>query len=174
VLAVARRKGVTLVTLSAFDMWGASGFLAKVFAPFAAHGISVDLIATSQYAVSVTLDHIPDGVTGEPFRRVCAALSRICATTVRHPCAVVSVVGRGLRNALPALGGSMSVLAGVPVHMLSEAAEDLNLSFVVDEPHADALVADLHTALLESQAIAADPQFGPVWTEMPCGKTALP
>lgn len=33
---------------------------------------------------------------------------------------------------------------------------------------------DLHARLLESPAIAADPQFGPVWTEMPCGKTAIP
>ena len=51
VLAVARRKGVTLLTLSAFDMWGHAGFLARVFAPFAAHGVSVDLVATSQVRV---------------------------------------------------------------------------------------------------------------------------
>jgi hypothetical protein len=72
VLAVARRKGATLVTLSTFSMWGHSGFLTRVFEPFAAHGVSVDLIATSQYAVSVTLDHIPDGVHGDVFRRVLA------------------------------------------------------------------------------------------------------
>lgn len=117
ILAVARRKGVTLVTLSTFAMWGSSGFLARVFAPFAAEGVSVDLIATSQYAVSLTLDHIPDGVHGDVFRRVLAgaessvdlpgifslgtipshplnaALSKICTTSVRYPCAVVSVVG---------------------------------------------------------------------------------
>lgn len=34
----------------------------------------------------------------------------------------------------------MRVLRGVPVHMISEAAEDLNFSFVVDEEHADTLV----------------------------------
>lgn len=70
ILAVARRKGVTLVTLSTYSMWGTSGFLSRVFAPFATAGISVDLIATSQYAVSLTLDHIPDGVHGDVFRRV--------------------------------------------------------------------------------------------------------
>ena len=140
VLAVARRKGVTLVNLSAFDMWGHSGFLSRVFAPFADHGVSVDLIATSQYAVSLTLDHIPDGVAGDTLRSVVAALGRVCATTVRHPCAVVSVVGRGLRHALPQLGAAMRCLAGVPVHMVSEASEDLNLSFVVDEEFADSLV----------------------------------
>ena len=59
---------------------------------------------------------------------------------MRYPCAVVSVVGRQLRNALSELGSAMRVLRGVPVHMISEAAEDLNLSFVVDEEHADKLV----------------------------------
>lgn len=174
VLAVARRKGVTLVNMSSFDMWGNSGFLAKCFTPFATHGVSVDLIATSQYAVSVTLDHIPDGVYGDTFRRVVTALSKTCTTTVRYPCAVVSVVGRSLRNALPALGSAMKALDGVPVHMVSEASEDLNLSFVVDEEHADKLVADLHGSLLEGSSMAADTQFGPVWTEMPCGRAPIP
>jgi diaminopimelate decarboxylase/aspartate kinase len=170
VLAVARRKGVTLVSMVAYDMWGNAGFLSKVFTPFGAHGVSVDLIATSQYAVSVTLDHIPDGIYGEPFRRVVASLSKVCTVEVRYPCAVVSVVGRSLRNALPALGRAMRALEGVPVHMVSEASEDLNMSFVVDEEHADDLVASLHAELLESDAIDTDPQFGPVWTAMPCGK----
>ena len=46
------------------------------------------------------------------------------------------------------------------------------MSFVVDEEHADRLVQELHTSLLESDAVAADPQFGPLWAELPCGKAA--
>lgn len=174
VLAVARRKGVTLVDMSAYDMWGNAGFLSKVFAPFGTHGVSVDLIATSQYAVSVTLDHIPEGVHGETFRKVTAALAKICTTTVRYPCAVVSVVGRSLRNALPALGRAMAAFEGVRCHMVSEASEDLNMSFVVDEDASDALVAVLHGALLEGEGTAQDAQFGPVWRDMPSGKAAIP
>jgi aspartokinase len=172
ILAVARRKGVTLLTMSSFDMWGSSGFLARIFAPFASFGISVDLIACSQYAVSATLDHIPNGVYGEVFRKLLAALGRICTTTVRYPCAVVSIVGRSLRTALPRLGAAMKSLDGIPVHLMSEASEDLNLSFVVDEEHADSLVSKIHAELLESDGIAVDPQFGPAWTCLPCGKPA--
>ena len=159
--------------LSLLAQWGASGFLGRVFACFGAQGVSVDLIATSAYAVSVTLDHIPGGVDGEPCRRVVAQLQRSCSEQVRYPCAVVSVVGRALRNALPQLGAAMKALAGVPVHMLSEASEDLNMSFVVDELHADRLVADLHKELLEGDAGARSPaQFGPMWSELPCGREA--
>ena len=100
-------------------------------------------------------------MTGEPLRRVLAALARLCSVEVRYPCAVVSIVGRSLRNALPQLGAAMRALRGVPVHMLSEATEDLNLSFVVDEEHADRLVAGLHAELLEGPASRDDAQFGP-------------
>lgn len=51
VTAVAVRRGVTMVTISAFDMWGNSGFLSRVFQPFQQLSISVDLVSTSQYAV---------------------------------------------------------------------------------------------------------------------------
>jgi len=37
VLAVARRKDVILLTVSTFGMWGAVGFLARVFNVFAKH-----------------------------------------------------------------------------------------------------------------------------------------
>jgi hypothetical protein len=67
----------------------------------------------------------------------------------------------------------MRTLQGVPVHMLSEASEDLNLSFVVDEEHADTLVAALHAELLEDNiqvgGVDGSSQFGPMWTELPCG-----
>ena len=48
IMAVVRRTGMTLLTVTAYDMCGASGFLSSVFAPFGKYNISVDLIATSQ------------------------------------------------------------------------------------------------------------------------------
>ena len=165
---MARRKGVTLLSMSSYDMWGNAGFLGRVFGAFGSAGVSVDLIATSQYAVSVTLDHIPEpGVEGEPFRRLLNALSRMCTVSVRHPCACVSVVGRGLRRALPTLGASLRALEGREVYMVSEAAEDLSFSFVVDEDQADGLVGELHRELLEGGFMENDPQFGPMWQRCP-------
>lgn len=48
-----------MLTLKSLKMWQETGFLARFFAPFKERGISVDLIATSQASVTVTLDHIP-------------------------------------------------------------------------------------------------------------------
>ncbi len=56
VTAVTCRRGVTLLTLSTMAMWETPGFLAQAFAPFDEFDVSIDLVATSQAAVSVTLD----------------------------------------------------------------------------------------------------------------------
>lgn len=70
VMAVVHRTNVTLLTLSTLQMWQESGFLSKAFAPFRDLGMSIDLVATSQSTVSITLDHIPGGVEGAPFKEL--------------------------------------------------------------------------------------------------------
>lgn len=152
VLAVARREGVALVTVSTVGMWGAVGFVAGVFNACAALGCSVDLIATSQYAISLTFDHIPGGPHGPVFRRLLSTLSHTAHVELVYPCAVVSVVGRRLRSALPKLGPALRELRSVECHMISEAAEDLNMSFVVPQAQADALLARLHRRLFGGQS----------------------
>ena len=147
VTAVVCRRDVTLLTVSTLEMWGSSGFLARAFAPFEELGISIDLVATSQSAGSVTLDHIPGGVHGEPFGALVDRLESMGKVRVVHPCAVVSIVGRRIRTVLHELGPAMCVFREHDVHLVSESSEDLNLSFVVDEQDAKPLVQSLHTRL---------------------------
>lgn len=144
ILAVVRRQHMTTLSITAFDMCGASGFLATVFAPFERLGISVDLIATSQFSVTVTLDHIPGGVGGVPFQQLLEALDAHSKVQVFEACSVVSIVGRRLRKSLADLGRVFGVLEGYDVLLLSESAEDLNLSFVLQQTNADDVVARMH------------------------------
>jgi len=55
----------------------------------------------------------------------------------------------------------MSVFHERPVHLVSDSAEDLNLSFVVDEDDAPSLVGRLHGHLFGAQG--GGPRFGPTW-----------
>lgn len=144
ILAVVRRQNMTTLSITAFDMCGTSGFLSKVFAPFEKFGISVDLIATSQFSVTVTLDHIPGGVDGAPFKLLLEELDAHSKVQVYAECSVVSIVGRRLRKSLAELGRVFEVLEGYDVLLLSESAEDLNLSFVVQQKNADDIVARMH------------------------------
>lgn len=147
VLAVVMRSGVSLVNVETLSMWGVPGFLSQAFKPFADHGVSVDLVATSQSAVTVTLDHIPGGPRGETFARLIDDLGKLGGVTVAHGCAVVSIVGRRIRTVLHELGPSFKAFEEHKVHLVSASSEDMNLSFVVDETDALRLVRSLHGKL---------------------------
>jgi bifunctional diaminopimelate decarboxylase / aspartate kinase len=171
VMAVVKRSGVTLLTISTLEMWGAPGFLSRVFAPFEEFGISVDLVATSQAAVSLTLDRVPGGINGAPFQRLLERLRSLGEVEVVHPTAVVSIVGRRIRTVLHQLGPAMSVFREHDVHLVSESSEDLNISFVVDEDDAAKLVAQLHARLLPKQG--ANALFGPSWELLTAGERTI-
>lgn len=168
ILAVTQRRGQVLLNITNLSMWGEAGFLSKVFAPFGELDVSVDLVATSQYAVSLTLDHIPGGVKGEVFGRLLERLSLLGQVTRHDSCSVVSVVGECLRTALPrlstALGQSLEELSQCDVHLMTQSSEDLNLSWVVDEAQATALVQGLHNRLFPSSPDEnAGALFGGTW-----------
>jgi bifunctional diaminopimelate decarboxylase / aspartate kinase len=150
VLAVTCRNGQGLVHIDSVDMWGESGFLAKVFQPFREMDVSVDLVATSQYAVSLTLDHIPGGFEGPAFARVIYQLKRLGTVRTRYPCSVVSIVGEYLRSGLPEIGNAMTVLKNHEVHLMTQSCEDLNMSFVVDTEVANDMVQSLHHQFFSS------------------------
>ena len=170
VTAVSCRTGVTLVNLRTLSMWGAPGFLARAFRPFEDLGVSVDLVATSQSAISVTLDSVDGGVAGEQFQDLVARLRELGEVDVVHPCAVVSIVGRKIRAVLHELGPALAVFREHRVHLVSESSEDLNLSFVVDESDARPLVRDLHGRLFAPQdEDGPRSRFGDTWEQLRSG-----
>ncbi|HET9693381.1 MAG TPA: aspartate kinase, partial [Steroidobacteraceae bacterium] len=56
VKAVCTKKGITLISMDTLGMWHQVGFLADAFAVFKEHGLSVDLVSTSETTVTVSLD----------------------------------------------------------------------------------------------------------------------
>lgn len=170
VAALAVRRGETLVTLRSWEMWQAAGYLTRFFAPFADLGISVDLVATSEAAVSVTLHPLPDGVGGETFQRLVERLGELGRVEVIHPCALVAVVGRRIRSVLHEVGPALAAFREHPVHLVSDSSEDVNLSFVVDEEDAPALVMRLHGDLFAVRG--GDRRFGPTWEAIVAGRGA--
>ena len=54
--AISQRSGITLVSMESMEMWHQVGFLADAFNVFREHGLSVDLISTSESNVTVSID----------------------------------------------------------------------------------------------------------------------
>jgi diaminopimelate decarboxylase/aspartate kinase len=163
VKAVCLRKGLTLIVLDTIGMWQQVGFLADVFACFKRRGLSVDLVSTSEANVTVSLDASAGAVDPDLLSALVDDLSDFCDARALTGCASVSLVGRKIRSILHQLAPALVVFEDRRVHMLSQAASDLNLSLVVDEEDAERLLKRLHQELVGARAL--DPDLGDTLTE---------
>ncbi|MBR9825947.1 MAG: bifunctional aspartate kinase/diaminopimelate decarboxylase [Alphaproteobacteria bacterium] len=161
--AISMKEGVRLITLDTSGMWRASGFLARAFEPFARHGVSIDLVSTSETSVTVSLDDDP-GLTPDVLGALQDELASIAQVTLIEDCAAVSLVGRGVRALLAQLAPAMEAFAHYPIRLITQAANDLNFTVVVDGDQGKALCRKLHDQLIQPRPL--DPTFGPSWREL--------
>ncbi len=164
VKAICNRKGITLISLDSPGMWHQVGFMADAFAVFKDNGMSVDLVSTSETNVTVSLDPAANTLDGELLGKLQRDLARLCNVRVIGPCASVSLVGRNIRAILHKLGDAFALFEEQKVYLVSQAANDLNFTFVVDENQGDRLVEQLHDLLI--RPLPGDPVLGPTWEEL--------
>jgi diaminopimelate decarboxylase/aspartate kinase len=164
VKAVCVKKGITLVSMESPGMWHEVGFLADAFAIFKRHGLSIDLVSTSETNVTVSLDPQANTLDAATIAAVTRDLSDLCRAEFIGPCASVSLVGRNIRGILHELGEAFEFFAEQKIHLVSQAANDLNFTFVVDEEQADRLVEQLHALLIRPER--GDRVLGPTWEEL--------
>jgi diaminopimelate decarboxylase/aspartate kinase len=164
VKAICNRKGITLISLDSPGMWHQVGFMADAFAVFKEHGMSVDLVSTSETNVTVSLDPAANTLDGELLGKLQRDLSKLSGVRVIGPCASVSLVGRNIRAILHKLGDAFALFEEQKVYLVSQAANDLNFTFVVDENQGDRLVEQLHDLLI--RPLPGDPVLGPTWEQL--------
>jgi diaminopimelate decarboxylase/aspartate kinase len=164
VKAVCVKKGITLVSMESPGMWHEVGFLADAFAIFKRHGLSIDLVSTSETNVTVSLDPQANSLDAVTMAALTSDLSELCRAEFIGPCASVSLVGRNIRGILHELGAAFEIFAEQKIYLVSQAANDLNFTFVVDEDQADRLVDQLHALLIRPER--GDRVLGPTWEEL--------
>jgi diaminopimelate decarboxylase/aspartate kinase len=165
VKAIVQRKNITLISLEGFDMWQQVGFLADIFAEFKALGLSVDQVSTSESNVTVTLDPGANVADQRTLDKLARRLRKHCRVDIRSDCATVSLVGLGIRTILHRLGPALEVFEQRRIFQVSQAANDLNLTFVVEARHADRLVQQLHQQVIPG-GVGGDSVFGATWEQL--------
>ncbi len=164
VKAISSRTGITLISMETVGMWQEVGFLARAFATFARHGLSIDSVSTSETNVTVSLDPGANALEEPVIDALTRDLAEFCEPRVIPPTASLSLVGRGIRAILHELGPVLEVFEELKVHLLTQAASDLNLTFLVDEEQSERLVRQLHGLLFGHKGESET--FGPTWSEM--------
>jgi len=149
VTAIAGKQGVTVLRIGSPRMLLAHGFLARIFEVFDRHRTSVDVVATAETSVSLTIDdprHLDDLVPD---------LSQLGTVTVERNRGIVALVGAGLGADSRAMSRALGALSGMKIHMLSLSATGINLTVLVDGDEVAAAMQKLHAEFFGAGASGA-------------------
>jgi aspartate kinase len=147
--AITRRKDQVMVTVKTPKMMYAQGFLQSVFTIIAKHGLSVDLVTTSEISVSFTLDNPPNSVSEKMNKETLAELTTICDVTIEQGYDVVTVVGNHMQSSTGVSSKIFEAVKDFHLRMICFGANPHNLSFVVSNTDSEDVVKVLHKALFE-------------------------
>jgi aspartate kinase len=140
VKSIVYKEGQHLVNIESGRMLGRSGFLQRIFEIFGRHGVSVNMVSTSEVSVSVT--------TGDAKRlpEVEAELRQIADVAVEPGKSIVCVVGEGMRSTPGITADLFDGVreSGANVLAVSQGASHINISFVVDDADVKRVVRSLH------------------------------
>ena len=123
--SIACKQNITLVNIVSTRMLMAHGFLRRIFEIFDRFETPVDMLATSEVSVSLTIDN----TAALPAIR--AELESFSEVSVEENQAIVCLVGDNIRHAPGVSSRVFSALKDVNVRMISQGASLLNLSVVV-------------------------------------------
>ncbi|KAE8023776.1 hypothetical protein FH972_009439 [Carpinus fangiana] len=152
--SIVLKQNVTMLDIVSTCMLGQFGFLAKVFSTFEDLGISVDVVATSEVSISLTLD--PSKLwSRELIQReldhVVEELEKIAVVNLLQHRSIISLIGNVQRSSL-ILEKVFRVLRtnGVNVQMISQGASKVNISLIVNDGEAEQCMKALHYSFFES------------------------
>jgi aspartate kinase len=140
VSAIAGKSGATVLKVRSPRMLLAHGFLRTVFDVFDRHRTSVDVVATSEVSLSVTIDD------PERLDELLPDLTPLGDVSIERNRGIVALVGAALGESTAAMGCALAALEGVRLHMLSLSATGINLTMVVDEEQVAPAMRRLHEA----------------------------
>jgi aspartate kinase len=138
VRSISWKKGVTIVNVRAPRMLGVYGFLRRLFEVTEKHEIVVDVLASSEVSVSLTVE----GTSRiDVLKRDLAPLGEVQVVLDR---AIISVVGTGLRDTAGIAARIFAAVGETNVEMTSQGASAINITFVVRESDGPDVVRRLH------------------------------
>lgn len=123
--SIACKRNITVVNIVSSRMLMAHGFLRGIFEIFDRFETPVDMLATSEVSVSLTIDNT------QSLDRILAAIREFAEVSVERDQAIVCLVGEDLRNRTGVAARIFRALENINIRMISQGASLLNISVVV-------------------------------------------
>ena len=149
VTAIAGKSGVTLIRLRTPRMLLSEGFLRTTFDVFHRHRASVDVVATSEVSVSLTIDD------ASRLDALLPDLRQLGDVAIERNRGIVAIVGAALSSGGEHMARALGALRDTPIHMLSLSATGINLTIVVDGEQVSPVMRRLHQEFFRDGAAAS-------------------
>ena len=123
--AIAAKDGITAIKIKSSRMLLAYGFLRKVFEVFERYKTPIDMISTSEVAVSVTIDD------NKHLSKILEELTLFGTIEVDDNQSIICIVGNMLSEKEGVLNDVFQSLSSVPIRMVSYGGSPNNISILV-------------------------------------------
>jgi aspartate kinase len=145
ITAIAAKDGITAIKIRSGRMLNAHGFLRSVFEVFERYKTSIDMITTSEVAVSLTIDD------ASRLREIVEELEKYASVEVDNNQTIVCVVGDFISTNKGYAEQIFASLRNIPIRMISYGGSNNNVSILVDEQYKKDALLSLHKGLFISQ-----------------------
>ena len=139
--AVAAKDGITAVKIKSGRMLLAYGFLTKVFQVFEHFETPIDMITTSEVAVSVTIDD------ASRIKNIVTELKKIGEVEVSKNMSIVCLVGHNILKQKGYINKVFDALNNFPLRMISYGGSRHNISILIPSEDKKAVLEALHKSL---------------------------
>ncbi len=143
VKAIAAKDFITAIKIKSTRMLLAYGFLRKIFEVFEKYKTSIDMVTTSEVAVSLTIDN--DAYLSEIIKEL-EMFGKINVDTNQT---IVSIVGYHISKTENVLAKIFSSLSEIPIRMVSFGGSSHNISILVSHENKEKTLQLLNTGLFE-------------------------
>ncbi|MEN8139087.1 MAG: aspartate kinase [Bacteroidota bacterium] len=141
--AVAAKDGITTIRIQSGRMLQAHGFLKRVFEVFDNYKTPIDVITTSEVAVSLTIDDT------ENLHDIVEDLMGFGRVEVRSDCSIVSIVGNNITSSPRAITNTYAAFGTIPIHMISFGGSNNNITFVIDTENKTHTLQSLNSKIFQ-------------------------
>ena len=138
VRAIAGKRGVVVVRVGSPKMLGTPGALRSIFEVFDRYRISVDVVATSEVSVSLTVDDDPS------LLKAVEDLRGFGEVAIERDRGIVALVGAGLGGSSPSMARALRAVGDERLHMVSLSSTGINLTLIVDDAQVHPVMRLLH------------------------------
>jgi aspartate kinase len=136
--SISWKQGITVINIRAPRMLGTYGFLRALFEVFERHETVVDVLASGEVSISLTIE---DRSRLDPLLRDLEDLGEVWIEERR---AIVAIVGIGLRHTPGLAARVFNAVWPANVEIISQGASAINMTFVVKEEDGPDVVRRLH------------------------------